>query len=1569
MKKQFALPLFTLLIGFSSVFAAAGDADPNEYPGRLWPTAEEVLDGSWRAQFPPPFPAEVHDDVPGFAAERLTKVPEPGVHPRIIMSPADVTRLRNEYQKGEEAGFVFKGMLRLLKDRAKEDPHEYAPYAGKADWDWCPPLKAMALYALITEDDELGRKAAKMTVEHALYMEPFMDLANQDEQIRDYWYVFRGARPYVKEDGTIGQARASQTQMVALGFQYDYAYPWLTDAERAIVRRVISKMTYGKYVSQMEMPGQFNINNHMALASQFICLVAAIEGEEGYDPRIMPLMIQSLDEHLSYNISKAGVMFESVKGSTPSYSIITAARREPRLLRHDRLYRVVETAMRGATYLNNDYAVRDRFRPKLIQPEEDYAGQWQTFGGGSMGNVFMVKYFYPNDPAIDLVYKSELKKMNLDVMHRRPELSAEHLAMRAAGSADICLLFTTDGFTKGDGSIDWYGDNEIPEALQDKPKTWVDPDRGFVITRDKWAPDSMVVYTESRSDAYYGGHETGDFGEFSITHDGFPWVVEPAAYADPIFHNMMLVDGLGCGYPSAAGKLATVSDFDAGTTVVSDISEGYKWQLVHGGYDLSHPMYTQTDMFNFNKWLVWTLDRTTELPTQERIRAFYEGYAHKDYGSWHGENRGVVRYKKWNPMDYYFRTLHVARGEHPYVLIFDDAKKDDQPHPYEWGMMLHKDAKLVSINNAAKNRHEWLNAPASQIGTDMIFTMSKEERAPQAGDPMLLVRVLWRNSNVPFPTPNFQKLFIPSNYTAGGRVTVPAYAVDPEFRVLVYPHRQGEALPLTRWNEDRSRLFVTFDGQADEYDLTYTDGGINADQQDGRRVALAMTRNGEAVGNSNAQPPRPVVVGELPLASGAKRDPALLFEGAYEIRLKTPAAGQVVHYTLDGSEPTSESPVFSKSVAIDRSLTFKARTYADYWPFGEQNESPTTTVRFEQRAPAAALNVDPATTTAGLISTVHELRKDIYNEDGFFSGKKVMLPDLAQFTPTHVSSVEGLEIPATIPTLPTSRMAKGYYTYSGFITVPQTGIYRFKLNAPGPIDFEVGDQQVIEVPGPYNLSQKDFYGEASLAAGQHAFKLTVTDPVYWKGRMEEPLQIALHATCRSADGHTEPVMLNRAFHRLKDVEFQSPTTFAEQGTVRVHSDLKGELRYGLNAATLNLPVKDGIRLTTPGIYKVKVARFVDGEQSSPTYTQIVQVVPNAVAVKADVVNGLVKKIYDVHQLAPANRLVPGDGVNPEMFETHGINPFDTSISSSLDGDDVIIGMTEYTGYLKIQAAGTYEFRLDTEGANQFHIGDRLITENRVNRSDVAAELTPILYLEAGLHPISFRMVKSRGFVAMRPQGAGEFVPLTVASLYRPKQVEMTKGSTLMAKLDLGSVSGNEIAVKGQKGANAAFTDAKVVDSEHGPALSGTGKISITNLRTFHNGLTISMWVRPKPTTGRITFIESRIPTLSIRHWGNKIDGFLYPDGSSMTDIIFTQHGIEPGKWFHLTYSFGHANSVYVNGKRVGQAPIDWSVVRYSDGRLRNEDFTIDLRGGDVAGVRIYNEATTDLDLDPKYIEE
>jgi hypothetical protein len=75
----------------------------------------------------------------------------------------------------------------------------------------------------------------------------------------------------------------------SLGFEYDYAYKYMTPAERDYVRSVISQATYGKYTTGMELPGHMFINNHMSMGMAFYPLLLSIEGEEGFDKRPIPV--------------------------------------------------------------------------------------------------------------------------------------------------------------------------------------------------------------------------------------------------------------------------------------------------------------------------------------------------------------------------------------------------------------------------------------------------------------------------------------------------------------------------------------------------------------------------------------------------------------------------------------------------------------------------------------------------------------------------------------------------------------------------------------------------------------------------------------------------------------------------------------------------------------------------------------------------------------------------------------------------------------------------------------------------------------------------------------------------------------------------------------------------------------------------------------------------------------------------------------------------------------------------------------------------------------------------------
>ena len=50
----------------------------------------------------------------------------------------------------------------------------------------------------------------------------------------------------------------------------------------------------------------------------------------------------------------------------------------------------------------------------------------------------------------------------------------------------------------------------------------------------------------------------------------------------------------------------------------------------------------------------------------------------------------------------------------------------------------------------------------------------------------------------------------------GKRLVVPSKSVSPEFKVLLFAHRFNEALPVSKWNNDRTRVTVEWKDQKDE---------------------------------------------------------------------------------------------------------------------------------------------------------------------------------------------------------------------------------------------------------------------------------------------------------------------------------------------------------------------------------------------------------------------------------------------------------------------------------------------------------------------------------------------------------------------------------------------------------------------------------------------------------------------------------------------------------------------------------------------------------------------------------
>ena len=457
-----------------------------------------------------------------------------------------------------------------------------------------------------------------------------------------------------------------------------------------------------------------------------------------------------------------------------------------------------------------------------------------------------------------------------------------------------------------------------------------------------------------------------------------------------------------------------------------------------------------------------------------------DGFAHTDYGPWSGETRLVEHYREWNPVEQAFRTVHLARGERPYVLVFDDLKKDAQSHLFEWNISLPPNCDLVEGGQGAEIQFQAVE-PTDKRESSFLFASTATPRdpktgrmVPKKGDPLFLVKVLWRNSQYGFPSPRLARMRGHNGVDVQGsagfaQFIIPAISVSPEFRVLLYPHRAGDPLPVTTWNQDRSELNIELAGQRDQYRLGRTDGG---------RTVFAMTRNDQPVVRSEQPPARPVFAmdGQLQdlAALRTTREDGKAFTFRFAERtaatLVRPNAPTVIRYTLDGSEPNASSPLYEAPVELTASCTLTARTFDPRWTAGNQ-ASESVRAHFIRENPASGLMAPPAGTQPGLLAQVYEVKTVMWNDRGFFDAQKIMLPKVSSLTPSHASVVDGFILPQASPTRPVSEQVKGFYRWTGWFFAEAPGSYAFRIDSCGPLALDVGGRKAIEHLGVFHQQQ------------------------------------------------------------------------------------------------------------------------------------------------------------------------------------------------------------------------------------------------------------------------------------------------------------------------------------------------------------------------------------------------------------------------------------------------------------------------------------------------------------------
>ena len=1066
MRNRF-LFLTTVLVAFSVQSFCQQRAyykEPTWQPRGVLPYTDAINNDFW----PKSPEVNVNYNDPLFEDAQLPKVPAAGIYPRVLVTPSDVEKVRAKLAMGDKAPIAFRAM-------------------------WVRVSKAQTpFYALVTKDKILGRHLAEELVTKIKALGPKLTEMDNYPERDNLWAV---------ERSVVASGEPDPPSEIWDLLNYDYLHEWMTPEECELARSTIARIVKNRISNFLMVPDHFMINNHEGFGMEYIRLMLLIEGQKGFDQKLFDLAAHKANAMLDWYLDKDGMCYESIKGWLNVSAFVAVGLRHRELLKHSHLMAKMHFFQAAIHWEDGAWKIRDEMRASAFHV------------------IWMMHYYHPKDESIDFLYQSTFSTHSFltDAEARWPD--------PVGICMELLLLYADGGMVDKDNKpLDWTN-----QALINKlhlPLTWQDSARGYVDTRNSWRKDDLHVGFVCKQDFYYGGHEGSENNRLTLWKDGVNWIQDNNMLATKatFLQNMLTVDGKGCHWPPAPGNWLGINETKDGVLAVGDGKIGYSYTKVMQVHPLAFPSanlpyYAPFAEGNFD------LSRDLQIAFQPSTIKYNDGFAHTDYGPWSGETRLVESYKPFNLMEQAFRTVQIAKGAYPYVLVIDDAKKDNDKHYFDWNISVPIDAELVEASTPEVVYQN--TEPSANRVDDILLTKAGVPKDPKTGkfqfkkgDPLCLIRVLWRNTDYGFPVPKLEK------FQGYSLVTVPAHAVSPEFRILIYPYQFGEPLPKTEWNKDRSALSIEIKDQKDVYNFNQTDAG---------RTVLNMLRNGKSTLTSNAKPAKPNLIvrgshfnqNDYKYTRDENKIPIYLVDDSLSVQLERVNTPAQIYYTLDGTVPNINSTVYSKSIIINKSCLLKASIIDTSWQAGLQ-QSDVLNVSFIVKKATAGLAEALAGTKKGLIGRVYEINTKIYNDKGFFEASKIMLPNLDTYKPLQTTVTDGFVLPRATPSQPLIQQCKGFYRFAGYFYAKEKGVFNFNINSCGPVLLEVGNQSVIEAASLFNQQQSHRRGEVVLAIGWHPINLVVCDPLFWNINSLEPMPFEVSYSIN--DGGLHPVTANELLY-------------------------------------------------------------------------------------------------------------------------------------------------------------------------------------------------------------------------------------------------------------------------------------------------------------------------------------------------------------------------------------------------------------------------------------------------------
>ncbi|MEI6138040.1 MAG: hypothetical protein WCP85_02175 [Mariniphaga sp.] len=798
-------------------------------------------------------------DFSGFNFELLgSKVPAPGIYPRLLFSPEDIPMLQEQVKTNKSAmksmveiefllgkswldqtssdGKIFNLLasgdvenIRSQMDPVVEGPAAYAvprltkdhkPVIFNTHINYVTNcLSTMALYALLTNNDQLGKKTADAIVTYFRLIEPNVDkhLRTSDSEFGE---TFEGGNHAT----THWRGMHTVVPHMDMAFALDFSGKWMNPEQKKFMQNLIAKTTYGRRTGGGDGPRRaWRDINHVTWHLTHLISLAAIEGLEGFDPEGYASGAELTKDFLDWGIDRNGQVFESNGKSGGGIqfeflSMVILARRGDNLFGHPHLRKLME-AQTEITTPNAERTVT--------------SGTWSggPFAAQTLGEL---KAFYPqnkfNDYLLTNAYPT-FDPANFNAESYRLKLEKEGLSrLRLPGPTYPDMVF---GFPY---IADWKITKR--EDLNLKPD-WDTDEYGMFSSSSDKTDKAVWMNLQVRQNSYIGsGHHHSDIGMFHFSGLGVNWFTEspfPKEY-DAKYHNLVLIDGISeSDQTPAKGDYLGASFLPDGAVATADLSYAYNWKWCTQVKTWGEGFATLAKGEPYK-------DFVYELETRPEIFEIFRGTTKYKMRPWWATSNQAnfipTLRTPWNPVEYVYRSTGLVRGSHSYGILVDDLKKDSKDHLYQWTAIFGKGVWKTTLKSDDKNSVV-LGYNKDLQGNDFNKPSAAKLEAvnPVKGTPMLLVYYAGAGGNENFKVEIMDDGPLnKETHDKYCRLSIEQSSVQANYRLLLIPFVFGEELPSI--TEKEGQVFVQWKDQTDI---------VNFMQAQDHRTRFNVVRNNQII--------------------------------------------------------------------------------------------------------------------------------------------------------------------------------------------------------------------------------------------------------------------------------------------------------------------------------------------------------------------------------------------------------------------------------------------------------------------------------------------------------------------------------------------------------------------------------------------------------------------------------------------------------------------------------------------------------------------------------------------------